>query len=297
MTPSGTRTLRSSTPLSRRQPSTSSPTGSGSAATSRTAASTSREPVLVQEQPVDQRVGQAVLARQADVLVVLGQDLGGAPPQGVGDGEQGLVLARPGEAGQHARRPLRLRARLLDLHPASSPTSTRRSRCTTSSSRCGLSARSSSLRRPRTRRRSRALIVVMPAGDLVARGVHDGHGVTGGERAVHRLDAHRKQAASPLRQGTRGPGVHLKRTTHRLGVAQPQLEGRGAGGAGEDLGADVLARDRRRERRPGATPLAITVRTFGGRGHERRGGLAAHAAGAAPRGVADVERGELRRAR
>ena len=43
------------------------------------------------------------------------------------------------------------------------------------------------------------------------------------------------------------------------------------------------------------TPLAITVRTFGGRGHERGRDLAAHAAGAAPRGVADVEGGELRR--
>jgi len=120
------------------------------------------EPVLVEQQSVDQCVREAVLAREAHIFLVLGQDLGRSAPQRVGHGSQRVVLARPRQPGEHPRRPPCLDARLFDLHRASSPTSTNESRCTTSSSRCGLTRRDSSVRRPRTLRRSRELIVLSP---------------------------------------------------------------------------------------------------------------------------------------
>ena len=101
------------------------------------------QPVFVQQEPVDKGVGETVLARQAHVLVVLREDLGGAPPEGIGDGEERVVLTGARKAGEHTGRPVRLGAHLLDAHPASSSTSTRRSRCTTSSSSCGFDVRSS----------------------------------------------------------------------------------------------------------------------------------------------------------
>ncbi len=101
-------------------------------------------------------------ARQAHVFVVLAEDLGRPSLERFGDGLERGVLAPARKSGEFARRALRRPADLLDAHASSSPTRTRQSRCTTSSSSCGSSSRTSAERMPRTRRTSRALIVTSP---------------------------------------------------------------------------------------------------------------------------------------
>ena len=182
-------------------------------------------------------------------------------PQGLGDELEGLVLDGARQRGQRARSGARPADLFLDRHRASSSISTRWSRCTTSSSKCGTSRRASALRRPATRRRSRAPIAARPRAISPRPGPHDRDGVAGREAAVHAGDAHRQQAAAGLGQGARRAVVDLERAAHRLGVAQPELEGGAVLATAGHRGADRRAGDARRRSRPGRAPRAITVRT------------------------------------
>ena len=202
--------------------------------------------VLVEQQAVDERVGEAVLARQTHVLVVLGQDLGGAARAAPRRRRTG---PRP---CAHGRAP---RARAKPVAPRR--TSARPSSCLLADQHQAVPVHDFVLEvrahRPQLVAAQSADAAQVagahrrePPGDFAALGAHDRHGVTGRERPVNRRDTYRKQAAPPLRQGPCGPGVHFKRTTHRLGVAQPELERRGRRAVREDLRADVLAGTRRR---------------------------------------------------
>ena len=99
----GTRSICS--PLGRRQPSSTSPTGSGSAATSRRPSAMPVDAGVGEAQPVERAGFHAVGLRPASTSTpVGGEQVAGALVEEVGGGEQGGVLRRRSSADASARR-------------------------------------------------------------------------------------------------------------------------------------------------------------------------------------------------
>ena len=113
-TPSGTRTLRICRPLAKREPSITSPTGSGSATISRTPRAIAAIRPRVEREAVQQRGREAGLAAGLEVARVGLEDLGRACLERVGDREQRAVLGGRVEHGQFARGGLRGAAEIGD---------------------------------------------------------------------------------------------------------------------------------------------------------------------------------------
>src|SRR3954451_242338 len=115
MTPSGTRTFRTSSPLGSRKPSMTSPTGSGSAAIERVAAATAARagragapggPRVGERGAVEERGRQAVLAAGLHVARVRLEDLRRPGLERVRDRVQRAVLRVAVEGGEGPRRRL-----------------------------------------------------------------------------------------------------------------------------------------------------------------------------------------------
>ena len=112
-TPSGTRTCWISSPLGRRQPSSTSPTGSGSAGDLAQAGGHALDAGVGEPQAVERAGFHAGGGGGVEVGGVGGEELGGALDEQVGGGEQGGVLLgggrrRPAPAAAASRPPAQL---------------------------------------------------------------------------------------------------------------------------------------------------------------------------------------------
>ena len=251
--------MRTSRPLGSRLPSTTSPTGSGSAAIARVPAAIAGDPRRVEREPVEQRRAQAAGAARLHVARVGLDDLVGARDQRVGDRLQRGVLRVGVQRRQRARGGARLPGRSSETVrvAVAMRRRVRQSRRLSSarSSRGGSPRRSRAACTSRTARGLHPLDLAELVGGVVAdpladddRAVRDLHGVAGVEGAAHLGDADRQQRRAAVAQRPRRAGVDDDRAARRLGVAQPQLERGVARLAGAEARALRLAVERGAER-------------------------------------------------